>query len=101
MNKEKQLRREFNLSFELTQYTHRQSIEQLNKIFDWFKLKNKMKPTKRGKGRPKLDPTKVLSFRVKTTKAIKLKVLIKKLIKDESILKIKCCNNKTDSDYDY
>ena len=42
-----------------------------------------MNSTKRGKGRPKLEPTKVLSFRVKATKSVKFKVLIKKLIKDE------------------
>lgn len=31
-----ELRREFQHSFELTQYSHRQSGEQLNEIFDWF-----------------------------------------------------------------
>lgn len=48
-------------------------------------MKNTHGGKRAGQGRPKLTPTKVLSFRVKETKADKLKVLIKKLIKDATM----------------
>lgn len=49
-------------------------------------MKNTHGGKRKGAGRPKEEPTKVISFRVKLYKAEKLKVLIKKLIKDENTI---------------